>query len=169
MHIEEEEESLMRIGFGYDVHRLVENRLLILGGVVVPFEKGLLGHSDADVLLHAVIDALIGAAGLGDIGKHFPPTDDRWKDSSSVDLLARTSALLDEKGLSIGNIDSTIVAQAPKLLGYIPEMVKNIARVLKCDEARVNVKAKTEEGMGFTGSGDGISAYAVALVTGKQG
>ena len=159
----------MRIGFGYDVHRLVEKRKLILGGVVIPFEKGLLGHSDADVLLHAVIDALIGAAGLGDIGKHFPPTDERWRDSSSMDLLARTFALLDEKGFSIGNIDSTIVAQAPKLLGYIPEMVKNISSVLKCGGGRVNVKAKTEEGMGFTGSGDGMSAYAVAIITGRQG
>ena len=159
----------MRIGFGYDVHRLVEKRKLILGGVVIPFEKGLLGHSDADVLLHAVIDALIGAAGLGDIGKHFPPTDERWRDSSSMDLLARTFALLDKKGFSIGNIDSTIVAQAPKLLGYIPEMVKNISSVLKCGEGRVNVKAKTEEGMGFTGSGDGMSAYAVAIITGRQG
>lgn len=157
----------MRIGFGYDAHRLVEKRKLILGGVVVPFEKGLLGHSDADVLLHAVIDALIGAAGLGDIGKHFPPTEERWKDSSSLDLLARTRSLLDENGFSIGNIDSTIVCQAPKLLGYIPEMVKNISRVLGCNESRVNVKAKTEEGMGFTGSGDGISAYAVAIITGR--
>ncbi len=159
----------MRMGFGYDVHRLVEKRKLILGGVAVPFEKGLLGHSDADVLLHAVIDALIGAAGMGDIGKHFPPTDERWRDSSSMDLLARTSSLLEEKGFSIGNIDSTIVAQAPKLLGYIPEMVKNIAGVLKCDLSRVNVKAKTEEGLGFTGSGDGISAYAVAVIIGSQG
>src|SRR3990172_245583 len=135
MHIEEEEESLMRIGFGYDVHRLVENRLLILGGVVVPFEKGLLGHSDADVLLHAVIDALIGAAGLGDIGKHFPPTDNAFKDISSI-----------------------------KLLGYIPGMVANIEKALGCGVGRVNVKAKTEEGLGFTGTSEGIKAYAVALI-----
>ncbi|HBG46506.1 MAG TPA: 2-C-methyl-D-erythritol 2,4-cyclodiphosphate synthase [Deltaproteobacteria bacterium] len=159
----------MRVGFGYDVHRLVDGRPLILGGVVVPFEKGLLGHSDADVLLHAIIDALIGAAGLGDIGKHFPPTDQRWKDASSLDLLARTASLIDGKGFKTGNLDSTIVCQSPKLLGFIPGMVSNISRVLKCGEAQVNVKAKTEEGLGFTGSGDGIAAYAVAMITAKEG
>ena len=158
----------MRTGFGYDVHRLVEGRKLILGGVEVPFEKGLLGHSDADVLLHAVIDALIGAAGLGDIGKHFPPTDNAFKDISSVDLLERTRALIEAKGFSISNIDSTIVCQTPKLLGYIPGMVKNIAASLGCAEDRVNVKAKTEEGLGFTGTGEGIKAYAVALITEKK-
>lgn len=155
---------MTRTGFGYDVHRLVENRKLILGGVEVPFEKGLLGHSDADVLLHAVIDALIGAAGLGDIGKHFPPSDNTFKDISSIDLLERTRALIEAKGFTVGNIDSTIVCQAPKLLGYIPGMVKNIAASLGCAEDRVNVKAKTEEGLGFTGRGEGIKAYAVALL-----
>ena len=155
---------MIRTGFGYDVHRLVEGRKLILGGVEVPFEKGLLGHSDADVLLHAVIDALIGAAGLGDIGKHFPPTDNAFKDISSIDLLERTRALIEAKGFTIGNIDSTIVCQAPKLLGYIPGMVKKIAASLGCGEDRVNVKAKTEEGLGFTGRGEGIKAYAVALL-----
>lgn len=158
----------MRTGFGYDVHRLVEGRKLILGGVEVPFEKGLLGHSDADVLLHAVIDALIGAAGLGDIGKHFPPTDNAFKDISSIDLLGRTRTLIEEKGFTVSNIDSTIVCQAPKLLGHIPGMVKNIANVMGCDEAQVNVKAKTEEGLGFTGTGEGIKAYAVALILEKK-
>lgn len=159
---------MIRTGFGYDVHKLVEGRKLILGGVVVPFEKGLLGHSDADVLLHAVIDALIGAAGLGDIGKHFPPTDQAFKDISSMDLLSRTRTLIEDRGFTIGNIDSTIVCQAPKLLGHIPGMVSNIEKALGCGEGRVNVKAKTEEGLGFTGTGDGISAYAVALlVAGK--
>lgn len=158
----------MRTGFGYDVHRLVEGRKLILGGVDVPYEKGLLGHSDADVLLHAVIDALIGAAGLGDIGKHFPPTDNAFKDISSIDLLGRTRALIEEKGFTIGNIDSTIVCQAPKLLSHIPGMARNIAKVLGCDEAQVNVKAKTEEGLGFTGTGEGIKAYAVALLMEKR-
>jgi 2-C-methyl-D-erythritol 2,4-cyclodiphosphate synthase len=159
---------MMRTGFGYDVHRLVEGRKLILGGVEVPFEKGLLGHSDADVLLHAVIDALIGAAGLGDIGKHFPPTDNTFKDISSIALLERTRTLIEEKGFEIGNIDSTIVCQSPKLLGHIPGMVKNIAKALGCNEGQVNVKAKTEEGLGFTGTSEGIKAYAVALITEKK-
>src|SRR4030067_562581 len=159
---------MIRTGFGYDVHRLVEGRKLILGGVEVPFEKGLLGHSDADVLVHAVIDALIGAAGLGDIGKHFPPTDNAFKDISSMDLLLRTRTLIEEKGFEVGNIDSTIVCQAPKLLGHIPGMVENIEKALGCLEGRVNVKAKTEEGLGFTGAGDGIEAYAVALILEKK-
>lgn len=159
---------MMRIGFGYDVHRLIEGRKLLLGGVEVPFEKGLLGHSDADVLLHAVIDALIGAAGLGDIGRHFPPTDDAFKDISSVNLLERARALIEEKGFSIGNLDSTIVCQAPKLLGHIPGMVKTIAATLGCAEDRINVKAKTEEGLGFTGAGEGISAYATVLLMEKR-
>jgi 2-C-methyl-D-erythritol 2,4-cyclodiphosphate synthase len=158
----------MRTGFGYDVHRLVEGRKLILGGVEVPFEKGLLGHSDADVLLHAVIDALIGAAGLGDIGKHFPPDDNAFKDISSMDLLARTKALIEEKGYGVNNIDSTIVCQAPKLLGHIPGMVKNIENALGLPPGTVNVKAKTEEGLGFTGTGEGIKAYAVALIMEKE-
>ena len=159
---------MIRTGFGYDVHRLVEGRKLILGGVEVPFEKGLLGHSDADVLVHAVIDALIGAAGLGDIGKHFPPTDNAFKDISSMDLLSRTRTLIEEKGFEVGNIDSTIVCQAPKLLGHIPGMVENIEKALGCLEGRVNVKAKTEEGLGFTGTGEGIKAYAVALILEKS-
>jgi len=158
----------MRVGFGYDVHRLVEGRKLILGGVEVPFEKGLLGHSDADVLLHAVIDALIGAAGEGDIGKHFPPTDDAFKGILSVELLARTMALIEEKGFSVGNIDSTIVCQAPKLLGHIPGMARVIAKTLGCGEDRVNIKAKTEEGLGFTGEGEGIKAYATVLLVDKR-
>ncbi len=159
----------MRIGFGYDVHRLVTGRRLVLGGVEVPFDRGLEGHSDADVLLHAVIDALIGAAGLGDIGKHFPASDPAWKDARSLDLLARAASLIREAGYAVGNIDSTIVCENPKLLGHIPGMVANISRVLGCGEKRVNVKAKTEEGLGFTGSGEGISAYAVALLEGGRG
>lgn len=154
----------MRIGFGYDVHRLTEGRKLILGGVEVPFNKGLLGHSDADVLLHAVIDSLIGAAALGDIGKHFPPTDERYRDISSVTLLLHTMELIKKEGYRIGNIDSTVVCQAPRLLEFIPEMAKNISEALGCGIGQVNIKAKTEEGLGFTGSGDGISAYAVALI-----
>ena len=154
----------MRIGFGYDAHRLVEGRRLVLGGVVVPFPKGLLGHSDADVLLHAVIDALIGAAGLGDIGTHFPPSDASYKDISSLELLTRAGELVSEGGFRVGNIDSTVVCEAPKLATHIPGMVENIASALKCDSGRVNVKAKTEEGLGFTGTGEGIKAYAVALL-----
>lgn len=154
----------MRIGFGYDVHRLTPGRKLILGGVEVPFPKGLLGHSDADVLLHAIIDAMIGAAGLGDIGRHFPPTDPALKDISSMELLRRAAALVMKEGYGIGNMDSTVVCESPKLAPYIPEMVRNISRGLGCDEGGVNVKAKTEEGLGFTGTGGGISAYAVVLL-----
>lgn len=158
----------MRIGFGYDVHRLIEGRRLVLGGVDVPYKKGLLGHSDADVLLHAVIDALIGAAGLGDIGKHFPPSDNAFKDISSLELLSRAAGLLEKEGYSIGNIDSTIVCQEPKLAPHIPGMVDNISKTLRISPSQVNVKAKTEEGLGFTGSGDGISAHAVALVNWRR-
>ncbi len=154
----------MRIGFGYDVHRLIEGRKLILGGVEVPFEKGLLGHSDADVLLHAVIDALIGAAGLGDIGRHFPPSEAEYKNISSIELLSRTMALLKEKRFKVSNIDSTIVCESPRLSPYIADMAGNISTVAGCPIERVNVKAKTEEGLGFTGSGDGISAYATVLI-----
>ncbi len=154
----------MRTGFGYDVHRLTVGRKLILGGVEVPFPKGLLGHSDADVLLHAIIDALIGAAGLGDIGRHFPPTEDVYKDISSLELLLRTMALLKEKSFAVSNIDSTIVCESPKLSAHIPAMVRNISTVTGCKAERVNVKAKTEEGLGFTGSGEGVSAYAVVLL-----
>lgn len=151
----------MRIGIGYDVHRLVEGRELIIGGVNIPYEKGLLGHSDADVLLHAICDAILGAAGLGDIGKHFPDSDPKYKGICSLKLLEHTVNLINEKGLEIENIDCTIVAQAPKLAPYIETMKNNISKITKCD---VNVKATTEEHLGFTGSGEGMSAQAVALL-----
>ncbi|MCI6284703.1 2-C-methyl-D-erythritol 2,4-cyclodiphosphate synthase [Selenomonas sp.] len=153
---------MTRFGMGYDVHRLVEGRKLILGGVDVPFEKGLLGHSDADVLLHAVSDALLGAAALGDIGRHFPDTDPAYKGADSRKLLAHVRDLLTEHGYAIGNVDATIVAQRPKLMSFIPQMTKNIAETLGVELDQVNVKATTEEKLGFTGSGEGISAYAVA-------
>ena len=155
----------MRIGQGYDVHRLVQDRPLILGGVEVPYEKGLLGHSDADVLIHAVMDALLGAAALGDIGQHFPDTDPAYKGISSVELLKKVGELLDEKGFVIENIDSTIITQRPKLASYRPQMAANIADALHLDVSRVSVKATTEEGLGFTGNGEGISAQAIALLT----
>ena len=155
----------MRIGQGYDVHRLVQDRPLILGGVEVPYEKGLLGHSDADVLIHAVMDALLGAAALGDSGQHFPDTDPAYKGISSVELLKKVGELLDEKGFVIENIDSTIIAQRPKLASYRPQMAANIADALHLDVSRVSVKATTEEGLGFTGNGEGISAQAIALLT----
>ncbi len=155
----------MRIGTGYDVHRLVEDRDLILGGVNIPYEKGLLGHSDADVLLHAIMDALLGAAALGDIGKHFPDTDERYKGISSVLLLEHVNKLLEEQHYIIENIDSTIIAQRPKLASYIPQMKENIAKTLGLELSQVNVKATTEEGLGFTGSGEGIAVQAVALLT----
>ncbi len=161
---------MTRFGMGYDVHRLVEGRRLILGGVAVPYEKGLLGHSDADVLLHAIADALLGAAALGDIGRHFPDTDPRYAGADSGVLLARVRELIEEKGYRVGNVDATVVAQRPKLMAYIPQMVTNIARILAVPEDAVNVKATTEENLGFTGSGEGISAYAVAGIEsrGKQ-
>ena len=152
---------MTRFGMGYDVHRLVEGRKLILGGVDVPFEKGLLGHSDADVLLHAVSDALLGAAALGDIGRHFPDTDPAYKGADSRKLLAHVRGLLTEHGYAIGNVDATIVAQRPKLMSFSPQMTKNIAETLGVELDQVNVKATTEEKLGFTGSGEGISAYAV--------
>lgn len=155
----------MRIGQGYDVHRLVEGRSLILGGVDVPYEKGLLGHSDADVLVHAVMDALLGAAALGDIGRHFPDTDPAYKGISSIELLKRVGGLLEEKGYVIENIDATIIAQRPKLAPYRPQMAVNIAEALKLDVSRVSVKATTEEGLGFTGTGEGISSQAITLLT----
>ena len=155
----------MRIGIGYDVHRLVPERDLTIGGVKIPYEKGLLGHSDADVLLHAIMDALLGAAALGDIGKHFPDNDPAYKGISSLVLLEKTGRLLEEKGFYIENIDSTIIAQAPKMRPHIDAMRENIARVLGLDMEFVNVKATTEEGMGFTGTGEGISAQAVCLLT----
>lgn len=154
----------MRIGQGYDVHRLVEGRPLIVGGVNIPYEKGLLGHSDADVLLHAIMDSLLGAAALGDIGKHFPDTEEEYKGISSMELLKRVGKLLEEHFYFIENIDATIVAQKPKMAPYIPEMVSNIAKVLNIKENQVNVKATTEEGLGFTGEGLGISSKAVCLL-----
>ena len=153
---------MSRFGMGYDVHQLVEGRKLIIGGVEIPFEKGLLGHSDADVLLHAISDALLGAAALGDIGKHFPDTDERYKGADSLKLLEEVGRLLAEKGYTVGNVDATIVAQRPKMAPHIPVMRENIARVMHVDVDRINVKATTEEHLGFTGSGQGISAYAVA-------
>ena len=153
-----------RIGHGYDVHRLVPERALILGGVTVPFEKGLLGHSDADVLLHAICDALLGAMGLGDIGKHFPDNDPAFKDIDSRILLLRTAELIREKGWQIGNIDATVVAQAPRLSPYIEKMKENIATVLDLPQNTINVKATTEEQLGFTGEGLGIAAHAVCLL-----
>lgn len=153
---------MTRFGMGYDVHQLVENRKLIIGGVDIPYEKGLLGHSDADVLLHAISDALLGAAALGDIGKHFSDTDPRYKGADSLKLLEEVGNLLAEKGYVVGNVDATIVAQKPKMLPHIPQMRENIARVLRVDIDQINVKATTEEHLGFTGSGQGISSYAVA-------
>ncbi len=154
----------MRIGHGYDLHKLTENRKLILGGVDIPYEKGLLGHSDADVLLHAISDALLGAAALGDIGKHFPDTDEKYKGADSILLLKDVCRMLVEKGYSIQNIDSTVIAQAPKLKPYIEQMRKNIAEACNINIDQVNVKATTEEKLGFTGSGEGISAHAVCLI-----
>lgn len=154
----------MRIGMGYDVHKLTADRDLILGGVKIPYEKGLLGHSDADVLLHAIMDALLGAAALGDIGKHFPDTDPKYKGISSVALLKHVGKLLEDSLYVIGNIDATVIAQRPKLLPYMEEMRLNIADALGIPAGRVNIKATTEEGLGFTGSGEGISAHAVCLL-----
>ena len=151
----------MRVGLGYDVHKLVEDRKLIIGGVEIPYEKGLLGHSDADVLLHAIMDALLGAAALGDIGKHFPDTDDAYKGISSIKLLEEVGVLLDKNNYIIENIDATIIAQKPKMRPYIDTMRENIAKALKIDVNRVNVKATTEEGLGFTGTGEGISSQAI--------
>ena len=155
----------MRIGQGYDVHRLVEGRKLIIGGVDIPYEKGLLGHSDADVLLHAVMDALLGAAALGDIGQHFPDSDERYKGISSIALLKEVGKILQENGDMIENIDSTVIAQRPKLLPYRPQMAENIAAALGIEKEQVSVKATTEEGLGFTGTGEGISAQAIALLS----
>ncbi len=154
----------MRIGTGYDVHKLVEDRALILGGVNIPYEKGLLGHSDADVLIHAIMDALLGAAALGDIGKHFPDSDPAYKGISSIELLKKVKLKLEDKLYVIENIDATIIAQKPKLAGYIPEMVRNIANALELEADRVNIKATTEEGLGFTGEGLGMAANAVCLI-----
>lgn len=152
----------MRVGMGYDVHRLTEDRDLILGGVKIPYEKGLLGHSDADVLIHAIMDALLGAAALGDIGKHFPDTDPKYKGISSIKLLEHVGALIEAQLYVIGNIDATIIAQRPKMAPHIEQMRVNIADTLHLDLSQVNIKATTEEGLGFTGSGEGISAQAIA-------
>lgn len=154
----------MRIGHGYDVHRLVEKRPLIIGGVNIPFGRGLLGHSDADVLIHAVCDALLGAAALGDIGRHFPDTDERYSGINSRILLRRTAELIKENGYRTVNIDATVIAQRPRLAGFIPEMRKNISSDLNISEDCINIKATTEEGLGFTGGGEGIAAHAVCLI-----
>ena len=154
----------LRVGHGYDVHRLVEGRALILGGVTVPFDRGLLGHSDADVLTHAVMDALLGAAALGDIGKLFPDSDAAYAGADSIVLLERVTALLREHGWQVGNVDATVVAQAPKLAPYIPDMRRRLAEAMGLDVDCVSVKATTEERLGFTGSGEGMAAHAVALI-----
>lgn len=154
----------MRIGHGYDVHRLVPDRRLVLGGVEVPFERGLLGHSDADVLTHAVMDALLGAAALGDIGQHFPDHDPAYAGADSLVLLDQVTALLAERGWSVGNVDATVIAQRPKLASYIPQIRANLARRMGAELEQINVKATTEEGLGFTGGGEGIAAHAVVLL-----
>jgi 2-C-methyl-D-erythritol 2,4-cyclodiphosphate synthase len=154
----------MRVGLGYDVHKLVEDRLLILGGVDIPFEKGLIGHSDADVLIHAICDALLGAAGLGDIGMHFPDTDSEFENISSMKLLAKTFQMLEASGFSILNLDTVIFAEAPKLSSYRSVMQQNIAATLKIEPAQMNIKATTTEGLGMIGSGEGIGAMAVVLI-----
>ena len=155
----------MRVGMGYDVHRLVEGRDLIIGGVKIPYEKGLLGHSDADVLLHAIMDALLGAAALGDIGKHFPDTDERYKGADSRALLREVARMLEEENYLVENIDATIIAQAPKMRPHIDTMRQNIADDLGIEVSQVNVKATTEEGLGFTGTGEGISSQAICSLT----
>lgn len=155
----------MRIGMGYDVHRLVPDRELILGGVRIDYKLGLLGHSDADVLLHAIMDAILGAAALGDIGKHFPDTDPAYKGASSIRLMEHVRELVQEEGFSVENVDATIIAQKPKMRPYIDEMRQNIADALGVELSRINVKATTEEGLGFTGSEEGISAQAVCLLS----
>lgn len=155
----------MRVGMGYDVHKLVEGRDLIIGGVNIPHTLGLLGHSDADVLLHAIMDALLGAAALGDIGKHFPDTDPAYKGISSVKLLEHVAALIEEKGYVVENIDATIIAQKPKMRPHIPQMEENIAKALHIDVDQINVKATTEEGLGFTGTEEGISSQAICCLT----
>ena len=154
----------MRIGQGYDVHRLTEGRKLILGGVEIPYEKGLLGHSDADVLIHAVMDALLGAAALGDIGQHFPDTDPAYKGISSVKLLTHVMELLRQHHFAVGNVDAVIIAQKPKMAPHIPQMRKNLAQAMGVEEDRINIKATTEEGLGFTGRGEGIAAQAICLL-----
>lgn len=157
----------MRIGFGYDVHKLVEERKLIIGGVDIPHEKGLLGHSDADVLIHAIMDSILGALALGDIGRHFPDTDEKYKDISSLDLLEKVKKIMDLEGYIIGNIDATVAAQNPKLASFIEDMRKNIAEVLDCRLGDINVKATTTEKLGFVGREEGISSYSVCMLKEK--
>lgn len=157
----------MRVGMGYDVHRLVQKRELILGGVKIDFEQGLLGHSDADVLLHAIMDAILGAAALGDIGKHFPDTDPAYKGASSIRLLERVRELVEEEGYRVVNVDATIIAQQPKMRPHIESMRENIAKALRVDVRQINVKATTEEGLGFTGTGEGISSQAICMLEEK--
>lgn len=156
---------MMRIGHGYDVHRFAEGRKLVLGGVAIPYEQGLLGHSDADVLAHAVMDALLGAAALGDIGQHFPDTDERYRGADSMELLGAVCRLLHNNGYGIGNIDATVIAQQPKLKAYIPQMRQTLAAVCGTDISQISIKATTEEKLGFTGRLEGISAHAVCLIT----
>ena len=158
----------MRVGMGYDVHKLTEGRKLILGGVDIPWEKGLLGHSDADVLIHAVMDALLGAAALGDIGKHFPDTDPAYKGISRIKLLVHVAELLRKQEYAVGNIDATVIAQKPKMAPHIPQMRKNMADALGIPESKINIKATTEEGLGFTGRGEGIASQAICLLIEKQ-
>lgn len=155
---------MIRIGHGYDVHRLTEGRKLILGGVEIPCEKGLLGHSDADVLVHAVMDAMLGALALGDIGKLFPDTDSRYEGADSIALLERVTEIVAEKGFRVGNIDCTVICQSPKLAPHIGKMRENIAAAADCDISQISVKATTEEGLGFTGAGEGIAAHAVCVL-----
>ena len=154
----------MRVGLGYDVHRLVPDRALILGGVEIPYEKGLLGHSDADVLLHAIMDAMLGAAAMGDIGKHFPDTDPKYEGASSLELLKRVGELLEEELYVVENIDATIIAQKPKMAPHIPKMRENIAKTLGLELDQINIKATTEEGLGFTGKGEGVSSQAICCI-----
>ena len=158
----------MRVGIGYDVHKLVEDRKLIIGGVDIPYDKGLLGHSDADVLLHAIKDAILGAAALGDIGKHFPDTDDKYKGANSLDLLRYVAILIESKGYVVNNLDATIIAQKPKMSPHIEEMRNNIALALNIEVDRVNIKATTTEGLGFVGVGDGIAANSIASIIKKS-
>lgn len=155
----------MRVGMGYDVHKLVSDRDLVLGGVTIPYEKGLLGHSDADVLIHAIMDALLGAAALGDIGTHFPDTESKYKGVSSIELLKQVKTLVEDKLYVIENIDATIIAQQPKMAPHIPNMIDKIANALCIDKEQINIKATTEEGLGFTGSGEGISAQAICSLS----
>lgn len=155
---------MIRIGHGYDVHRLTEGRRLILGGVDIPYEKGLLGHSDADVLVHAVMDSMLGALALGDIGKLFPDSDNSYKDADSLELLKRVTEIIAEKGFGVGNIDCTVICQSPKLAPHIEKMRENIAAAADCDISQISVKATTEEGLGFTGTGGGIAAHAVCIL-----